>query len=53
MEQKYVVKVNGNPMSSPMTKMLAEEYVKKLHANQQSLAEIVPVTDTGKEMLFG
>lgn len=53
METKYIVKVNGSAVSQPLTKILAEEEIKHLHPNQQKLAELVPVTDTGKEMLFG
>jgi len=53
MEMKYIIKVNGNQVSQPLTKILAEEQMKHLHPNQQKLAELVPVTDGGKEMLFG
>jgi len=53
MEQKYIIKVNGSPVSAPLSKPLAEEQIKKLHPNQQNLAELVPVQDDGKEMLFG
>lgn len=53
-ETKYVVKVNG-AIVSPMyaTPHLAEDAVKMLKEEHQAIAEIVPVTANGQEVLFG
>ena len=53
MEQKYVVKVSGTAMSLPLSRTLAEQYINNLQPNQQPLAEIVPVSEAGKEILLG
>jgi hypothetical protein len=53
-ELKYVVKVNG-AIVSPMyaTPHLAEDAIKMLKDEHQSIAEVVSVTATGQEILLG
>ncbi len=51
---RYVIKINGQTVSVPFaSKMLAEQHIGNLPQDQQLLAEIVPVTDNGKQILFG
>lgn len=51
---KYVVKVNGRIVSVPFTsRHLAEGHISHLPESQQGIAEIVPVTDKGREILLG
>lgn len=51
---KFVVKVNGVPISSPLpSQLLREQFVASLPTRQQQLAEIVPVTPDNKQILFG
>lgn len=51
---QYVVKVNGIPVSSPQpTLRLAEAILLALPAQQQVLAEIIPVTSGGQQILLG
>jgi hypothetical protein len=51
---KYVIKVNGTTVSIPFaTKMLAEQFIASLPKEQQPIAEVVPVTNEGKELLLG
>lgn len=53
-ETKYVVKVHGNICSPPYpTPSLAEDMIKLLSEEHQAIAEIVPVTSDGKEILLG
>jgi len=53
-EIKYVVRVNGVTVSIPFSsRMLAEQHVGNLPTEQQSLAEVVPVTPAGQELLLG
>ena len=49
----YVVKVNGVAISSPTTRSLAEQQKLNLPTESQALAEIIPVTSEGKQVLFG
>lgn len=50
----YVVRVNGQNMTIPFnSRQLAEMEITKLAPNLQSLAEVVPVTAEGKELLLG
>lgn len=53
-EVKYVVKVNGT-IVSPMyaTPHLAEDAIKLLKDEHQSIAEVVSVTGSGQEILLG
>ena len=53
MEKKYVVKINGKVSSAPLSKLLAEQFIKSLILEQQMASELVSVDDSGKEMLFG
>jgi hypothetical protein len=53
-ETKYAVKVNGQIVSpSYATLGGAEDMIKLLSEAHQSIAEIVPVTPEGQEILFG
>ena len=50
----YVIKVNGNVVSQPFTeRMVAEMQKSQMPAETQLLAEIVPVTSDGRQVLFG
>lgn len=53
-ETKFVVKVNGRVVSDTFaSRMLAEQAVANLPKDQQPIAEIVPVTSGGQEILLG
>lgn len=52
-EVKYVVKVRGQVRTAPLTRALAESQVNSLPLEEQPLAEIVPVTTNGQEILLG
>lgn len=52
-EVKYVVKVNGVVRTAPLRKVLAEATIATLPVDEQPLAELVPVTSDGQEILFG
>lgn len=53
-EVKYVVKVNGVTVSVPFTsRMIAEQHIANLPADQQPIAEVVPVTENGQQVLLG
>lgn len=50
----YVVRVNGQNMTVPFNSMqMAEMERTKLAPDLQALAEVVPVTAEGKELLLG
>lgn len=50
----YVVCVNGQEMSQRVeSKMLAEMEKQKLDESLRSIAEVVPVTADGKQILLG
>ena len=51
-ELKFIVKVNGQVRTSPLLRKLAEAAVLTLPENERSLAELVPVTKGGKELLL-
>lgn len=52
--KKYAIKVNGSIVSPPVdTSTIAENYIKQLSPEHQSIAEVVIVDDHGKEFLFG
>jgi len=53
-ELKYVVRVNG-AVVSPMygSVRLAEDAIRLLTVEHQSIAEVVPVTIHGQEILLG
>lgn len=51
---KFSVVVQGRVVSANIaTRNLAEAVILTLPADQRSLAEIVPVTSDGKQVLFG
>jgi hypothetical protein len=53
-ETRYAVKCNGQIVSPPYpTVALAENAMTMLSEVHQSVAEIIPVTADGKEILFG
>lgn len=49
----YVVRVNGQVVSVPTTKTIAEMEKMKLAPELQMVAEIVAVTADGKQLLLG
>lgn len=50
----YIVRVNGQNMSVPFNSVqLAEMEKAKLPPDMQMIAEVVPVTSEGKELLLG
>ena len=50
----YVVRVNGQDMSPKYSnQMLAEAELQKLAPEMRSIAEVVPVTADGKQLLLG
>ena len=51
---EYVLKVNGVAVSGTFTDKMACEMAKlNLPEEQRMLAEVVPVTSDGKQVLFG
>lgn len=51
---KFVVKVNGVIVSPTLpTRRLAESMILTLPADQQAIAEILTISDQGKELLLG
>lgn len=51
---KYTILVDGKVHKSNLSKMSAELLVAKLNEeNEDLLVEMVPVTDDGKQILFG
>lgn len=51
---KYQVIINGVPFGSPQpTRHLAESLLNNLTVDQRALAEIRPVTQDGRQVLFG
>ncbi len=51
---KYVIKVNGRIVSVSFSSVaLAEAAITNLAESDRVLAEIVPVTNTGQEILLG
>lgn len=51
--KKYIIKVNGVKKTQPMELSLAQNHLKQLTESDRLVAEIVPVEDSGKEILFG
>lgn len=51
-ELKYVIKVNGKICSAPLLRTLAEAAIQNLPENERVIAELVPVTESGKELLL-
>lgn len=52
-ELKYRVIVNGTILNESNTLTLAEHFIRTLTQEQQALAEIVPISKNGKQILFG
>lgn len=51
---KYVIKVNGNIVSPAFAdRMVAEMRKSELPPETQMVAEVVPVTEDGRQVLFG
>ena len=51
--QKYNVIVNGVVKRSGVPKFVAESYIRTLTLNEQSQTSMIPVTNEGKQILFG
>lgn len=51
--QRYDVKIDGVICKKGVIKPVAENYIATLDTDLQSKATIIPVTDTGEEILFG
>ena len=51
--EKFGVKLNGNIQGTYRTRELAEQYITTLLEEHQHVAEIVPVTNEGLEILLG
>ena len=52
-ELKYVIKVNGQIRTAPLLKQLAEDALQNLPESERTIAELVPVTASGQELLLG
>ena len=53
-QEKYVIKVNGQIVSIPFpSAQLAEAAIANLAEAHQAIAEVVPVTADGREVLLG
>ena len=52
-ELKYVVKVNGQSRTAALPKTLAEAAIQNLPESERALAQLVPVTEGGQEILLG
>ena len=50
---KYRVEVDGNVLNESLNKALAEQFVSTLLPEQRNRAIIVPITETGAQVLFG
>jgi hypothetical protein len=50
---KYQVKLNGQILNEAPSKLLAEQFITTLAKEQQQQAVIVPVTESGQQVLFG
>jgi len=50
---KYQVKLNGKVLTEAPSKALAEQFIMTLVENQRHNAQIVPITEGGKQILFG
>lgn len=52
-EMKFVVKVNGQARTAALPRTLAEAAIQNLPESERALAQLVPVTDNGQELLLG
>lgn len=50
---QYQVLLNGQVLTTAQSKPLAEGFVASLAIEQQSEAQIVPITQGGKQLLMG
>jgi hypothetical protein len=50
---KYRVVVEGRTLNESFTQQLAEQFIATLAPEQRTLAEIIPVTGDGKQVLMG
>ena len=50
---KYQVVVNGSVLAERSSKHLAESFISQLTTEQQNIANIVPITSDGKQILLG
>lgn len=50
---KYVIKVRGQVRSSPLPRSLAEAAMANLPVDERTIAELVPITTDGRELLLG
>lgn len=54
MKTYYAIKVNGVILPRKcLSRMVAEDEIKHLPVDQQFIAEVVVVTEDGKELLLG
>jgi len=51
--EKFGVKLNGSIHGTYRTRELAEQYITTLLEEHQQVAEVVPVTNEGLEILLG
>lgn len=51
-EIMYVIVVNGQQMTQPNTRSLTEQQLHLLNEDQQKVAQIIPVTSKGKQVLM-
>ena len=51
--QRYNVVVNGKVKRENVLQRVAEQYIQLLSEDLQAKATMVPVTDDGKQILFG
>lgn len=49
---KFVVKVNGQARTSALPQSLAEAAIQNLPEAERAIAQLVPVTSTGQELLL-
>jgi hypothetical protein len=49
---KYKVTLNGQTLTEAQSKNLAENFVSTLTAEQQKNVKIVPITESGQQLLF-
>lgn len=50
---KYQVKLNGTILTEAPSQILAEQFIMTLAKKQQSEAVVVPVTESGQQILLG
>lgn len=50
---KYQIVINGSVLAERDSRHLAESFVSQLTTEQQNIANIVTITNDGKQVLFG